>query len=94
MKKSIKKFNPIILVEYNTENFKEIYKFLNSYNAYIFKFDNKKFKKLKKIDFLKNNKSLARSHKKNLLSSRNVFFIPKNNLKKFNIKNLNDNYFS
>ena len=27
MKKSIKKFNPIILVEYNTENFKEIYKF-------------------------------------------------------------------
>ncbi len=78
MKKSIKKFSPIILVEFNTENFKDIFKFLNSYQAFIFKFDEKKFKRLKMKDFLGRSKILARSHKKNLLSSRNVFFIPNN----------------
>jgi len=78
MKKSIKKYSPIILVEYNTENFKEIYKLLSSHSAFVFKFDKKKFMKLKRKDFLVNNKLLARSHKKNLLSSRNVFFIPNN----------------
>ncbi len=78
MKNSIKKFSPIILVEFNIENFKEIYKFLNSYKAFIFKFDEKKFKRLRIKDFLGKSKILARSHKKNLLSSRNVFFIPNN----------------
>ncbi len=78
MKKSIKKFSPIILVEFNIENFKEIYKFLNSYEAFIFKFDEKKFKRLKMKDFSRKSNILARSHKKNLLSSRNVFFIPNN----------------
>lgn len=78
MKKSIDKFSPIILVEFNTENFNEIYKFLKNYKAFIFKFDEKKFKMLKKKDFFNKTQNLARSHKKNLLSSRNVFFIPNN----------------
>ena len=86
MKKSIKKFSPIILVEFNKENFIQIYKFLNSYKAYIFKFDEKKFKRLKINKFLASSRILARSHKKNLLSSRNVFFIPNNYP---NIKNIN-----
>ena len=40
MKRVLKNF-PIILVEFNKENFIQIYKFLNSYKAYIFKFDEK-----------------------------------------------------
>ena len=37
MKKTIKKFKPVILIEYNPENFKKIYNELkNFYNCYVF----------------------------------------------------------
>lgn len=78
MKRAIKKNLPIILVEFNKENFKKIYNFLSYYNAYIFLFSHKKFIK---IDLKKNNEyptQLARSKKNDLLSIRNVFFVPKN----------------
>ena len=88
MKKSIKKFSPIILVEFNKENFFEIYKFLDSYKAYIFKFDEKIFKRLKIKTLSRSSKILARSHKENLLSSRNVFFIPNNHPNFINIKKI------
>ena len=74
MKKTIKKNNPIILVEFNKNNFFKIQKFLKDYKAWVYFYENSEF-----IIFNKNmiDKEISRSSKSNLMSIRNVFFIPK-----------------
>jgi len=74
MTKMIKKYKPIFLIEYNKENFFKIKKYLKGYKTFIYnieldqliEFEKKKFKD-----------TISRSSKTNLLSSRNVYFIPK-----------------
>ena len=74
MKKTIKKNNPIILVEFNKNNFFKIQKFLKDYKAWVYFYENSEF-----IIFNKNmiDKEISRTSKSNLMSIRNVFFIPK-----------------
>jgi hypothetical protein len=76
--KTIKKFQPIFLIEYNKEYYKYVKKILKNYIPYIYDFkENKMFKLDKTINTLQ----VARTNKKNYLSIRNIYFIPKN--KKF-----------
>lgn len=87
MKKSIMKNLPIILVEFNKENINKIFNILQNYSAYVFNFKNKKFINVDKTSiYRQKNKSIdiARSKKSNLLSIRNIFFIPKNKLRRYN----------
>ena len=75
MKKFIKRFRPVLLIEYNQSNFIKIYKFLKkNYKCYIYDFSKNKLKKLnlKEIDYLKSGKLLEKKFKKN---SVNLFFI-------------------
>ena len=74
MLKTIKKFKPIFLIEYNQENFFEIKKYLKEYDNYIYDIKLDKLIKFKKRSF-KN--KISRSSKTNLLSSRNIYFVPK-----------------
>ncbi len=77
MKQCIKKFLPVILVEYNYSNFTKIHKFLEKkYNCYFYDFRNNKLKKLSKylVEELKKGKILENIFKKN---SVNIFFIKK-----------------
>ncbi len=71
--KTIKKHKPIILVEYNKENFLIIKNYLKKYGAYIYNIEENRFLKLKKKYF---NKTISRSNKTNLLSNRNIYFLP------------------
>ena len=84
MIKSIKKYKPIILVEYNIENIKKICSLLKNYDQFVF--DNK-FNKLfyveKRVLFLRENKKISRTNKENLLSLRNIFFIERTKVKKY-----------
>lgn len=75
MLKTIKKNNPIILVEFNKNNFFKINNLLRNYNPWVYLYEQNKFQSFKRnmID-----KSVARSTRSNLMSIRNVFFIPKN----------------
>ena len=75
MKKSIKKFNPVILIEYNPENFKKIYiQLKKSYKCYIFSIFQKKLINLSKKEM---KQLLKGSNKSNFfLSNRNIYFIP------------------
>jgi FkbM family methyltransferase len=77
MKKTISKHKPIFLVEYNNENIKEIYYHLRSYNSYFYNFKNNKLYKITLAELKKKAFYIGRSNKKNLLSSRNIFFLPK-----------------
>jgi len=74
MKKTIKKNKPIILVEFNKNNFFKIKKFLKDYNVWLYFYEYSQFKIFNKnmID-----KEISRTNKRNLMSIRNVFFIPK-----------------
>tara|TARA_B100001564_G_scaffold128024_1_gene106864 strand:+ start:3234 stop:4043 length:810 start_codon:yes stop_codon:yes gene_type:complete len=75
MKNCIKKFLPVILVEYNYSNFSKIQNFLKKkYDCYFYDFQNNKLKKLSVhlIQKLKNGKILENIFKKN---SVNLFFI-------------------
>jgi FkbM family methyltransferase len=74
MKDTIQKFNPILLVEFNKNNFFKIKKLLNNYNAWVYYYEKNKFKIFEKkmID-----KDIARTTNSNLMSVRNIFFIPK-----------------
>ena len=75
MKKTIKKFKPVILIEYNSENFKKIYKELkNFYNCYVFNILKEKLVFLNKTEI----KKLLNGTKKNnfFLSNRNIYFVP------------------
>tara|TARA_A100001015_G_scaffold48939_1_gene54059 strand:- start:5999 stop:6775 length:777 start_codon:yes stop_codon:yes gene_type:complete len=75
MMNTIKKNKPIILVEFNKNNFFKIKKLLNNYYSWVYFYEQNKFQKFNKnmID-----KSVARTTKSNLMSVRNIFFIPKN----------------
>ena len=75
MKNCIKKFLPVILVEYNYSNFSKIQNFLKKkYDCYFYDFKSNKLKKLSVhlIQKLKNGKILENIFKKN---SVNLFFI-------------------
>ena len=75
MKKSIKKFNPVILIEYNPENFKNIYiQLKKSYKCYIFSIFQNKLINLSKKEM---KQLLKGSNKSNFfLSNRNIYFMP------------------
>ena len=74
MNNTLSKYKPIILVEFNKSNFFQIKKKLNNYNAWIYFYNKNKFEIFDKkmID-----REIARTDKFNLMSIRNVFFIPK-----------------
>jgi hypothetical protein len=77
MKNVIKKFLPVILVEYNFSNFSKIYDFLkNKYNCFFYDFKNNKLVKLSKykITKLKKGRILEDRFKKN---SVNLYFVKK-----------------
>lgn len=72
--KTIKRHKPIFLVEYNKENYYRIVKILKDYESFFYDIKTDKLIKLKK-KYLNN--KIARTNKKNLLSIRNIYFIPK-----------------
>ena len=73
MRKTIKKYEPTFLIEYNVQIFKKICKFLKSYKPYIYDYKKNKFLDIYKID----KRKISRTSKYSLLTNRNVFFIPK-----------------
>ena len=78
MMKLINKTRPVILIEYNHSNFKNIYNFTKKkYDCYIYNIDTNKLVKLKLIDIKKLLKGqiLERKYVKN---SVNLFYINKN----------------
>ena len=80
MKKFIKKNLPVILVEYNRNNFNKILLLLKkNYQPFIFKNIIKKFEFLnkKKIRLIQNNSFF----KNNFAKERNIFFIPQKIIK-------------
>ena len=76
MKNTIKKYKPIILVEYHLHNFNKIYnKLKKDYDVYIYN-----LKKNKMINFKKNIIQIHSKNKKIIFENneiRNVYFIPK-----------------
>ena len=74
MKNTIKKYNPIILVEFNKSNFFQIKKILNKYNAWVYYYEKNEFKIFDK-DMI--DKDISRTTNSNLMSIRNIFFIPR-----------------
>ena len=72
MKKTIQKYKPVLLIEYNFKIFSKICKYLKYYKPYIYNF--------KKDEFLsvnnQNKSQISRTSKQNLLTNRNVFFVP------------------
>ena len=77
MKNYIKKFLPIMLIEYNQSNFIPIYEFLKKkYNCYFYDFSKNKLIKILNSELLnlKKGKILENIYKKN---SVNIFFIKK-----------------
>ena len=77
MRKTIKKYKPVFLIEYNLTIFNKICKYLKYYKPYIYDFKTDKFLKISN----KNKSQISRTSKQNLLTNRNVFFIP--NTRKF-----------
>ena len=73
MKKNIKIHKPIILVEFNQNNFFKIKKFLKGYTTWVYFYQNNKFKIFNKNMI---NREISRTNQYNLMSIRNVFFIP------------------
>jgi FkbM family methyltransferase len=73
LKKTIKKDKPIFLVEYNREYFSSILSQLKNYKSFVYDIHKNKMVKLSK-NIIKN--SVARVSKTNLLSVRNIYFIP------------------
>ena len=74
MKKSIDKYKQVILVEFNKSNFFKIKKFLKMYNVWVYFYKSNKFKI---FDENMIDTEISRTNKTNLMSIRNVFFIPK-----------------
>jgi len=75
MKKTIKKYRPIFLIEYNKEYFNNVKKILKDYLPYIYDL---KENKMVKLPSRINQKKISRTNKKNYLSIRNIYFIHKN----------------
>jgi len=80
-KKTIKRYKPIFLIEYNRELFFKICEELGkNFRAYYYSIDNNKFFKIDSNNFDK----LCRFGRKDLLSIRNIFFIPTSKLELLN----------
>ena len=74
MKKTIMKYKPIFLIEYNKEYFNNVKKILKQYVPYFYDLNKNAMIPLPaKI----NQKKISRSNKKNFLSIRNIYFIHK-----------------
>ena len=78
-KKTIKKHQPIFLIEYNADYHNKILKILKEYIPVIYDYESDKFLIVNKM--IRKNK-ISRNNKKNLLSNRNIYFLPK----KLNLK--------
>ncbi len=76
LKKTINKYKPIFLIEYNKEYYNNVKKILKGYIPYFY--DVKKNKMIKIIKSI-NPRQIARSTKYNYLSIRNIYFIPVKN---------------
>ena len=77
MMNTIKKYKPIILVEFNKNNFFKIKKILKNYNSWVYFYEQNTFQSFNKkmID-----KSVARTTKSNLMSVRNIFYTKKSQM--------------
>ena len=75
MKKTIKKYKPIFLLEYNKEYFNNVKKILNEYVPYVY--DLKK-NKIMLLPERINSKKISRTNKENFLSIRNIYFVHRN----------------
>ena len=73
MKKTIKNHMPVFLIEYNLSIFNKICKYLKAYKAYIYDYKSETFLEINQ----KNRNQISRTSKQNLLTNRNIFFIPK-----------------
>ena len=73
MKNTIKKHKPIFLIEYNKNIFLKICNFLKPYKPYLYDYRQNKFMKINN----NTKKNIGRTSMKNLLTTRNIFFIPK-----------------
>ena len=78
-KKTINKYKPVLLIEYNLENFSKITKKLDSYYPYIYNIDKNNFNKVE-VNLIK--KKIDRADPDNLLSIRNIYFFHKLFIKK------------
>ena len=74
LKKTIRLYKPIILTEYNKEYFKDIIKILKNYKPHVYDIKNDRMLKLNS-NILKT--KVSRKKKKNFLSIRNIYFLPK-----------------
>ncbi len=75
LKKTLKNYKPILLLEYNKEYFNNVIRILKDYNPYIYDIKKNKMLKLyKKI----NANFVARTNRNNFLSIRNIYFVHKN----------------
>jgi FkbM family methyltransferase len=77
MKKTIAKYHPVFLVEYNPQLQKKIIKLLKNYHQYYYNIQNDSIVKIKKL-YKKNYDRFGHS---NSLSTRNIFFIHQDKLK-------------
>ena len=78
MIRTIKKYKPILLLEYNKEYYKNVKLILKDYIPYVYNFKSNKMIKLnKKI----NQTNISRTNKTNYLSIRNIYFIHKDIVK-------------
>ena len=73
-KKTIKKHQPIFLIEYNADFHKKILKILKEYKPVIYDYESDKFLIINKMT--RKNK-ISRNDENNLLSNRNIYFLPK-----------------
>jgi len=77
MKKTIAKYRPVFLVEYNPELQKKVVKLLKNYTQYYYNIKNNSLVKIKNL----NKKNFDRFGHDNSLSVRNIFFIHRDKLK-------------
>ena len=75
LKKTINKYKPIFLVEYNKEYYNNVKKILKDYVPYFYDVAKNKMIKIPKLI---NKEKIARTTKSNYLSVRNIYFIPFN----------------
>jgi FkbM family methyltransferase len=76
MKKTIAKYHPVFLVEYNPELQKKVIKLLKNYLQYYYNIQNNSLVKIKNL----NKKNFDRFGHSNSLSIRNIFFIHQDKL--------------
>lgn len=77
MKKTITKYHPVFLIEYNPELQKKVVKLLKNYLRYYYNIKNNSLVKMKNL----NKKNFDRFGHKNSLTIRNIFFIHRTKLK-------------